>query len=48
MLSGNGTIERDNEAHTFDTYKTFAAHQGAYITRHLHGDTQCTLRSGTA
>ena len=27
MLSGNGTIDYDLEAHTLDTHKTSAAHQ---------------------
>ena len=34
MLSGNGTIDYDIEAHTLDAQKTSAAHQGS-TTRNL-------------
>ena len=36
MLSGNGTIDYDVEAHTLDAHKTSAARQES-TTRNLHG-----------
>ena len=37
MLSGNGTIDYDVEAHTLDAHKTSAARQES-TTRNLHKD----------
>ena len=36
MLSGNGTVDYDVEAHTLDAQKTSAARQES-TTRNIHG-----------
>ena len=46
MLSGNGTIEYDAEAHTLDARKTSAARQES-TTGNLHGSTATTFHGGT-
>ena len=47
MLSGNGTIDYDIEAHTLDAHKTSAARQES-ITRNLRGNDPSTLHGSVA
>ena len=47
MLSGNGTIDYDVEAHTFDAHKTSAARQESN-TGNLYPFAVSTLNGGAA
>ena len=45
MLSGNGTIDYDVEAHTLDAHKTSAARQ-EFTMKNLHGGTAIDINTG--
>ena len=45
MLSGNGTIDYNVEAHTLDVQETSAARQGS-TTRNIHGSITKNFQSG--
>ena len=47
MLSGNGTIDYNVEAHTLDAHKTSAARQES-TTRNLHGSAASTFHGSAA